>query len=191
MMKRIMAVGILAAMVAATAQGQAGAESNRTGPGGGGGGVTGTIGAFLPTATGGIGTFANGMPTGGNVGGFATATAPATVTIGNVSVSVSPQAQQAAAAPVVSGNTALFVASLGNAVPPAQAQGLATALANLGNAMRAVPTRRGVAQITVPARNALNSAIAAFNDAVNAIPAGTPVPESLIAARALLAAYSR
>lgn len=185
MMKRIMAVGMLAAMVAATAQGQAGAESNRTGPGGGGGGATGTIGAFVPPAGSNIGTTSAGLPRFGGTSSFATATGPANVSVGGgVTVSVDAASQQAAASAITTGNAAAFVTSLGGAVPGAAAQALGQALTALGSAMRGISSNPASATFA-----ALTTAVNAFNAAVNAMPAGTSAPGSLVAARALIAGY--
>lgn len=198
MMKRIMAVGVLAMMVAASAQGQnsglMAAGSNFTGPGGGGGGATGTIGAFLP-GNGGLSmvtTSGGGLPFFGGGAGFATATAPATVTIGSgansISVTVSASDQQAAAGPIISAaNISAFVSSL-TGVPGVQAQALGNALSTLGNAIRSVTGGRS--SISYPqTRAAITAAIDAFNAATSSLPAGSPVPGSLVAARALIAGY--
>jgi hypothetical protein len=111
------------------------------------------------------------------------------VSVGGLSVSISAAAQQAVGNAVVSGNAAGFVSSLGGAVPAAQAQALGGALSGLGDAMRSLSTRGGGAVATGAVTTALNNAIAAFNAAVSALPAGSPVPQSLIAARALIAGY--
>lgn len=186
-MKRMMGTGLVAMLLAVTVQAQGtgltAAGSNFTGPGGGGSGTSSTIGAFLPTTVTSTGGFSGstGMPTGGPGASFATATAPANVQVGNLSVSVPADAQQAAAGAVTSGNTAAFTASLGTAVPGPQAAALGSALSSLGDGAR---TSNPVQFAT-----ALGNAIAAFNAAVNAMPPGTPVPASLIAARALIASY--
>lgn len=192
-MKRILAAGALAAMISVSAQGQnsglAADGSNFTGPGGGGGGATSTVGAFLPTASSGAGggSLPSGLPSAS--GGFATATGPANVSVGGLSVSISAAAQQAVGNAVVSGNTAGFVSSLGGAVPSTQAQALGGALSGLGTAMRALSGGDGGAAAVGAVTTALNNAIAAFNAAVSALPPGSPVPQSLIAARALIAGY--
>jgi len=188
-MKRIFAASVLATLMAVSAQAQnsglTAAGSNFTGPGGGGGGVTGTVGAFLPSPAGGTSgggfTAGTGMPSGGTASSFSGATAPANVQVGNLTVSVSANAQQAVAGAVVNGNVAGFTTSLGGAVPTTQAAALGNALASLGT------DARGGSPVAFA--SALSNAIAAFNAAVNAIPAGTAVPQSLIAARALIAGY--
>lgn len=187
MMKRILAVGMLAAVVAASVQAQGtgltAQGSNFTGPGGGGSGATATVGAYLPTSIPSVGVAPNGMPRGGGVASFPTATAPANVTIGSganaVTVEIPAAAQQAAAGAIVSGNVTGFVQSLGSSVPTAQATALGNALAALGTQL---------ASSANPSAT-LSTAIQAFNDAVNALPAGSAVPASLVAARALIAGY--
>lgn len=190
-MKRIIAVSVLATLVAVSAQAQSqgnpntglqAAGSNFTGPGGGGGGASGTVGAFLPAIGGTAGGFSpsTGMP-GGSTGGFSNPTGAVQVQVGGLSVAVSPPAQQAAAGAIVSGNVAGFTNSLGNAVPGPAATALGNSLAALGDGARGGNF--------VAFAVALQNAIAAFNAAVNAMAPGTPVPQSLIAARALIAGY--
>lgn len=188
-MKRILAVGVLAAVMAATAQGQLmAAGSNFTGPGGGGGGATATVGAFLPTAT--VAVTMGGLPSNSSAASFFSATAPANVTVGSgsnsVTVSVSVEAQRSAAGAVSSAaNVSAFVSSL-TGVPTAQAQALGNALAQIGEAAGRNTYGTTGGQLFT----AVNNAIQAYNNAVNALPAGAPVPQSLIAARAILAGYT-
>ncbi len=191
-MKRILAVGVLAATVAATAQGQnsglMAAGSNFTGPGGGGGGATATVGSFLPTATAAV--TIGGLPNGSSVAAFFNATVPANVTVGSgnnsVTVVVSVDAQRSAAGAVSSSaNVSAFVSSL-TGVPAAQAQALGNALAQIGQAAG----RNTYGTTGGRLFSAVNNAIQAYNNAVNALPAGAPVPQSLIAARAILAGYT-
>lgn len=187
-MKRIFAVSVLATLMAVSAQAQStgltAVGSNFSGPGGGGGGVTGTVGAYLPSPAGGTGggfSAGTGMPSGGPAAGFAGATASTNVQLGNLTVSVSADAQNAVAGAVVSGSTTAFTQSLSAAVPATQATALGNALVALGT------DARGGSPVSFA--TALSNAIAAFNAAVNAMPAGTGVPQSLIAARALIASY--
>jgi len=196
-MKRILAMGVLATVVATSLQAQVtkGAGSNFTGPGGGGAGVTGGLGAFNPTIAGssiGGGGFSGG-PT---ISSFAGASGPTIVNLGSganrISVTVSASDQRAVASAVGGGtpnntpNTAAFLASLGTFGSTPQGQALANALAAFGNARNTFIQSRGSGSTLVVARTALISAVNAFNDAVQALPAGATVPPSMIAARALL-----
>src|SRR5512137_2317099 len=102
-MKRMMGVGLVAMLLAVTGQAQntglTAAGSNFTGPGGGGGGATATVGAFLPTFTGGVSIARGGQSLAS--ARFVGATAPANVTLGSganaITVSVPASAQQAVA----------------------------------------------------------------------------------------------
>ena len=191
-MKRILAMGLMAAVVATSVQAQnsglTAAGSNFTGPGGGGGGATGSVGAFLPASSGSY-TWggANGGPRYGVAAGFANATGPAAVTVGSITVTVSAAAQLAASNAVTAGNVSAFVESLGSAMPPAAAAALGNALSALGSAARAAQADFWNASDAVGP--ALENAIAQFRAAVNALPAGAAVPESLIAARAVISGY--
>lgn len=181
-MKRILAVGILAAAMAGTAQAQLmAAGSNFTGPGGGGAGTSGTIGAYIPNVGGSFIYSSTGMPSAGEASGFSRATGPANVTVGGVTVSIDAESQAAAALAVTDGNSVPFLGSLGTAVPGPAAQALAQALVSLGMHARAGNNALFTA--------ALASAVDAFNAAINAMAPGTAVPQSLIAARAIIAGY--
>lgn len=188
MMKRMMQAGLLVAAIAMTVQAQiTAAGSNFTGPGGGGSGTSGTIGAYIPQAGGPVAPVntASGMPGVGVAGSMQNATGPANVTISGVTISVDAASQQAAASAITSNNPAAFIASLGTAVPGPAAQALGQAMGRLGTSARAFTS-----DATMPAFiSALTSAVDAFNAAINAMPVGTPVPASLIAARAIIAGY--
>lgn len=186
-MKRILTVGVLAAVLAATAQGQnsglTAAGSNFTGPGGGGGGASGTIGAFVPTTVTQTLFGANGLPS--------TVTGPTNVRVGSVTVAVDAASRNAVTAAVAGGNATAFVTAIAG-VPATQAQALGVALTSLGSAIQAYLTgsdRSYNSPNLVAARGALGTAITRLNDAINAMPAGTPVPSALIAARALIFSY--
>ncbi|MBM3908607.1 MAG: hypothetical protein FJ363_11115 [Gemmatimonadetes bacterium] len=191
-MKRMMGTGLVAMLLAVTVQAQnsglVAAGSNFSGPGGGGGGATGTVGAFLPIGfTNSFIPASNGMPParGGVSSGFLGATGSANVRVGNITVPVDAAAQNAVANAVVSGNVNGFVQSLGSGMPPAAALALGNALNAVGQANRDWLSNGNSAALYV----VLNNAVQAFNAAVNALPAGAPVPQSLIAARALLGGY--
>lgn len=167
-MKRILAVGVLAAVMAGTAQGQLTASgSNFSGPGGGGGGTSATIGAYVPSggyAT--VAAFNNVL--------FSLGQGTQVFAVGNVNVSVSA-AEQKAVSDVFFGriSAASFANSLPG-VPSVQAEALGRALNGiLGAYDRQMPT-------------VCAAAIEAFNAAINAMPIGTPVPPAIIAARALI-----
>jgi len=195
-----MVVGVLAAAFAASSQAQnsglTAAGSNFSGPGGGGGGATGSVGAFLPAGANGTiawGNMSTGMPRYGAGGSFATATGPTNVTIGSgansITVSVSAAAQRSAAGAVTGSGVASFVSSL-TGVSGAAAQALGDALSSLGAAFRGGVGYKGQAMGgTGTISTAVSNAIAAFNAAVNSLPAGSPVPESLVAARVLISGY--
>lgn len=169
-MKRILAVGMLAAVVAATAQGQlTAAGSNFTGPGGGGGGVSSTIGAYVPLS--GFGTVATINRV---LSGFRGSSAPVNITVGTVTVSVDAATQRSAAGVILGTvSVASFAATL-TGVPSSEAQAL-------GSAMRSL---RGAIQTELAGR--MVAVIDAFNAAINAMPTGTPIPPAIIAARALI-----
>lgn len=187
MMKRIMAVGVFAAVMAASAQGQSSgltaAGSNFTGPGGGGSGFSGTIGAFVPAMVTQTRFGAVGLPT--------QVTSSANVQVGNLTVTVDAASRNAVASAVSGGNSAAFVSSLAG-VPAAQAQALGLALTSLGAAISAYlggSDRSYGSPNLVAARSNLGAAITALNNAINAMPTGTPVPNALVAARALIYSY--
>jgi hypothetical protein len=188
MMKRMMQAGLLVAGMALTVQAQiTAAGSNFTGPGGGGSGVSSTIGGYVPGLSStyfGVG----GNPGGATIAGYSGATSPTTVTLGSgtnsLQVTISASDQNAAGA-TLSGNpsSTAFLQSLGAFGSTPAAQSLANALTQLGAARNAYVSGGGYGQATSALQNAIN----AFNAAVQALPTGSAVPGSLIAARALIA----
>ena len=180
-MKRILAVGAMALLIGSTAQAQGGSGSGHTNPGGGGSGIGGMIGAFIPALGGGPGVGAErggaGFgPMAANVNGVATsfaAGANVSTNINGVNTPV-PQAASQNVGQILGGSTgalASFTAALAGSIGPGPAGALGNALATLGGA---------------PTFANLVSAVNAYNAAVAALPAGTPVPAQLLAARAAL-----
>jgi len=186
-MKRIMGTGLVAMLLAVTVQAQGtgltAAGSNFTGPGGGGGGASGTIGAFVPSTVEVTFFGARGLPR--------PVVGPTNIQVGNITVSVDAASRNAVTTAVTGGDATAFVSALAG-VPTSQAQALGGALASLGSAIRAWGSsddRRFGSPSSVAARGALGAAISRLNEAIAAMPTGTPVPNALIAARALISSY--